>query len=120
MPGAVGGVQVGSAGKATVEQTATMGASDHTFKVQVGAKDGFLPFRGKAVQTDSKGRFVYLVWRMAELGYHRRAKVYLESIDQALLQGAVERGRPLTVVLCGRAGDGGPCCATVKPLEDWH
>ena len=91
-----------------------MTEADHVFSVQASVKDGKLPLRGPAVQKDSKGRFVYIVWRGGDIS--RRAKVYIESIDQTLL----DSGRPLTVVLPGTAKDGWPCCATVKPIQDWH
>ncbi|MBX3111622.1 MAG: hypothetical protein KF857_06395 [Fimbriimonadaceae bacterium] len=112
--GAFGGVQTGSGSAGTVKTWRQMEAAEEEFTVEVTAKGGRLPLGGPAVQKDAKGRFVYIVWRGGEIS--RRAKVYIESVTQAM----VDTGRPLTVVLPGQARDGFPCCATVKPLTDWQ
>lgn len=114
VPGVWGGIQVGSGAKASVKEWQQMTGSEARFVTHVQAKDGRLPLRGDAIQKDSKGRFVYIVWRDGG-AVSRRAKIYLESIDQAML----DSGKPLAIYLPGKAKDGLPCCATVKPLKDW-
>lgn len=114
-PGAWGGVQFGSGSAATVTKWQQMTGGEARFVAPVHVRDGVLPLRGETIQKDGKGRFLYIVWRGEDGGVARRAKVYVETIDQSM----VDSGRPLAILLPGRAKDGLPCCATVKPLRDW-
>ena len=50
--------------------------------------------------------------------WSRRAKIDVHNIPADLLE-AARQGRTLGVRLPGRAKDGGPACATVRPLESW-
>ncbi|MNU66819.1 hypothetical protein D3C71_561410 [compost metagenome] len=50
--------------------------------------------------------------------WSRRAKIDVHDIPADLLE-AARRGRTLEVRLPGRAKDGGPACATVRPVEPW-
>lgn len=115
LPGVRGGVQVGSGSAGMVETWHQMEGGEFRFVVRVQAKEGQLPLRGEAIQKDGKGRFVYIVWRDDTGVVSRRAKIYVETVDQAML----DTRRPLEVILPGKAKDGLPCCATVKPLRDW-
>ncbi|WP_395944005.1 DUF5990 family protein [Brevundimonas sp.] len=67
-------------------------------------------------------RFVYIAIGTSA-GQHsewsRRAKIDVHDIPDELLALARE-GRVLEVVLPGRARDGGPACATVRPLQPWR
>ena len=68
-------------------------------------------------------RFVYIAIGTSA-GQHasewsRRAKIDIHDIPADLLVQAGE-GRLLEVVLPGRAKDGGPACATVRPLQAWR
>ncbi|WP_425984442.1 DUF5990 family protein [Brevundimonas sp. TWP1-2-1b1] len=68
-------------------------------------------------------RFVYIAIG-ASAGQHasewsRRAKIDIHDIPADLLVQACE-GRLLEVALPGRAKDGGPACATVRPLQTWR
>ncbi|WP_404415339.1 DUF5990 family protein [Brevundimonas vesicularis] len=66
-------------------------------------------------------RFVYLAIGTSA-GQHsewtRRAKIDVHDIPSALLAQA-RAGQTLEVILPGRARDGGPACATVKPIQPW-
>lgn len=66
-------------------------------------------------------RFVYIAIG-ASAGQHsewsRRAKIDVHDIPADLLALARE-GRTLEMILPGRARDGGPACATVRPLQPW-
>ena len=67
-------------------------------------------------------RFVYIAIGTSA-GQHasewsRRAKIDVHDIPADLMVQARE-GRLLEVVLPGRAKDGGPACATVRPLTPW-
>jgi len=67
-------------------------------------------------------RFVYIAIGTSA-GQHsewsRRAKIDVHDISAELLARA-RAGRVLEVVLPGRARDGGPACATVRPLQPWR
>lgn len=66
-------------------------------------------------------RFVYIAIGTSA-GQHsewsRRAKIDVHDIPADLLALARE-GRTLEMILPGRARDGGPACATVRPLQPW-
>jgi hypothetical protein len=67
-------------------------------------------------------RFIYIAIGTSA-GQHgewsRRAKIDVHDIPADLL--ALARGGPvLEVILPGRARDGGPACATVRPLQSWR
>ena len=115
-PGALGGVQSGSGKAATVPEWTKTDGSPITFKTTAELRDGRLPLKGKTVNKDSKGHFIYVVWRSHDGINSRRAKFYLESITQELL----DVSTTIRAVFPGLAKDGLPCCATVKPVEDWH
>lgn len=71
----------------------------------------------------STRRFVYIAVGTSA-GQHasewsRRAKIDVHGIPADLLAQA-RAGRVLEVVLPGRAKDGGPACATVRPLQAWR
>lgn len=51
--------------------------------------------------------------------WSRRAKIDVHDIPADLLTQA-RQGRVLEARLPGRARDGGPVCATVRPLEPWR
>lgn len=67
-------------------------------------------------------RFVYIAVGTSA-GQHsewsRRAKIDVHDIPADLLALA-RQGRLLEAVLPGRARDGGPACATVRPLQPWR
>lgn len=115
-PGVWGGVQIGSGSKGTVKVWQKMSGTEARFTTLSQLKDGVLPLRGEAIQKDGKGRFVYIVWRDDTGCVSRRAKIYLETIDASMLAS----GNTIEILLPGRAKDGLPCCATVKPLQDWQ
>lgn len=115
-PGAIGGIQTGAGAKAEVKEWQTMNGSPATFVTFAKVRDGQLPLVGETIQKDSKGRFLYIVWRDNVGVISRRAKIYVESISQE----HIDLGCPLAILVPGKAKDGLPCCATVKPLRDWH
>ncbi|MFN7112575.1 MAG: DUF5990 family protein [Brevundimonas sp.] len=68
-------------------------------------------------------RFVYIAIGTSA-GQHasewsRRAKIDVHDIPADLLALARD-GRVLEAILPGRARDGGPACATVRPLQPWR
>ncbi|HEY1071828.1 DUF5990 family protein [Brevundimonas sp.] len=67
-------------------------------------------------------RFVYIgIGKHAgapDSNWDRRAKIDVHDIPADLLEVA-RQGRTLEVRLPGRAKDGSPACATVRPLKPW-
>ncbi|WP_295173596.1 DUF5990 family protein [uncultured Brevundimonas sp.] len=68
-------------------------------------------------------RFVYVAIGTSA-GQHasewsRRAKIDVHDIPADLLAQA-RQGELLEVILPGRAKDGGPACATVRPIQAWR
>ncbi len=68
-------------------------------------------------------RFVYIAIGTSA-GQHasewsRRAKIDVHDIPADLLAQA-RQGEVLEVVLPGRTKDGGPACATVRPIQAWR
>lgn len=80
-------------------------------------------FTGKFVRREGPTRrFVYIAMGQGA-GDHftdisRRAKIDIQDIPGSLLDEA-RLGAILSVTLPGRAKDGGPACATVRPLAPW-
>lgn len=67
-------------------------------------------------------RFVYIGIGthagFAGAAWSRRAKIDVHDIPADMLE-AARQGRMLEARLPGRAKDGGPACATVRPLAPW-
>lgn len=81
-------------------------------------------FLGEYVRSEGpERRFIYIaVGRSAgdaDSLIERRAKIDIHTLPHDLIQMAID-GAVLEARLPGRAGDGGPACATVRPLEGWQ
>ncbi|WP_439816629.1 DUF5990 family protein [Zavarzinia sp. CC-PAN008] len=86
------------------------------------SKDGRLT--GDFVRREGpERRFVYIAIGTqageTDTPWSRRAKIDVHDIAPALLQQALA-GAVLECRLPGRAKDGGPACATVRPLKGWQ
>lgn len=86
--------------------------------VEVLSKDGFVDFRGPAVQGKQSDRFIYLTWGdvapNGDFEMFRRAKLMLNRVEPGLIESAMKAdGLLATVDLTGL--DGGPRCARVDP-----
>ena len=82
-------------------------------------------FLGPLAQGPPDGRFVYVnsgtCAGQADSPWTRRAKVHLSSITAALIRRVLSGDAPrLEARIAGRAGDGGPACASVPLLEGWN
>jgi hypothetical protein len=112
-------------GDATPVQQVICTGADLTFDIPVRVAEGpkGLRFLGPYVRAEGQRRFVY--YRSGRLaGQHdtpwtRRGKVFLTDIPEALVREAAASGRPLAASFPGTAKDGGPSCATVRPLDGW-
>lgn len=81
-------------------------------------------FLGEFVRSEGPTRrFVYIaIGRQAGAGsssWSRRAKIDIHTLPADLLEAALA-GKILEALLPGRDKDGGPACATVRPLGPWR
>ncbi len=81
-------------------------------------------FLGDFVRSEGPARrFVYIAIGEAAgqrpSPWSRRAKIDIHTLPAALLDKAMG-GAVLEAVLPGKAKDGGPACATVRPVEGWR
>jgi len=100
----------------------TAGEAPLSFYVPVSLSDDGR-FTGRFVRREGpERRFVYIAMGQGagdhETAVSRRAKIDIHDIPAALLDEA-RLGAILGVTLPGRARDGGPACATVRPLTPW-
>lgn len=92
------------------------------FAVRVGDREDEMPnFLGPFVQGPRGGRFVYVnsgtLAGQADSCWTRRAKVRLKTIGWDLVDHVLAKPSSfLEAKIAGRAGDGGPACATVPLL----
>ena len=81
-------------------------------------------FYGDFVRSEGPTRrFVYIA-SGRQAGQHgveisRRMKIDIHDIDPELI-GAAVSGRTLQAVFAGTDRDGGPACATCRPIEPWE
>lgn len=123
-PGVVFAVQRGRS-----EWLAPVAADDAawTFEFDVAIADAETEpprFTGEFAQGPPATRFVYVnsgtLAGQAGSPWTRRAKVALGGIDRARLQAALAQpDKLLTARIPGRMRDGGPVCASVKPIAGW-
>jgi hypothetical protein len=88
-------------------------------------KNGLPNFTGPFAQGPPDGRFVYIdVGTCAgqhDTPWSRRMKIPLQGITWPLVRKALAKpGYRLTARIPGTGRDGGPSCATVRPLGDWE
>lgn len=86
--------------------------------------DGPPNFAGPVSQGPPSGRFIYIdIGKSAEQFdscWQRRIKIPLETITWDMIDSVLERSkRLLQATIPGTGKDGGPSCATVKPIEGW-
>lgn len=99
------------------------GAGPLSFDVPVRVAPG-PRFLGDFVRSEGPTRrFVYIAIGgqagAAETPWSRRAKIDIHTLPVELLEQALA-GRVLAADLPGRDKDGGPACATVRPLGAWR
>ena len=113
-------------GKAELE-TPSLSNGDNLsfeFSVRIGDRGDERPnFLGPLVQGPQGGRFVYVnsgtLAGQANSCWTRRAKVGLKDIGWDLVNQVLDQpSKRLEARIGGKAGDGGPACATVRLLGD--
>jgi hypothetical protein len=95
------------------------------FEVRLGRRpDGTPNFLGPFAQGPPDARFVYInagtLAGQPGSRWTRRAKVPLTDITWTLIERAQAAGSPIEAAIAGRAGDGGPVCATVPLARGWR
>ena len=103
---------------------ATLSAGDDlVFEVEVEV-DAAGRFFGAFVRSEGATRqFVYVASGQAAgqagTSINRRMKIDISGLSSALLD-AARAGATLQAVFAGSSSDGGPACATCRPVEDWR
>jgi hypothetical protein len=108
-------VQRSKSGKLVLECTIT---------VKGNRADGLPNFAGPISQGPPTGRFIYIdIGKLAgqfESCWERRIKIPLDGITWDMVNSVLEKPRKfLQATIPGTAKDGGPNCATVKPIDGW-
>lgn len=122
------GLQCGKGSDFQIVQKQRTTGKDLTFDAVVQVKgqraDGTPNFAGTFVQGPAGGKFLYLdIGTLAgqkNTPWTRRLKVHLASITwKQVQQVAGDTKLLLEGRWPGTAKDGGPSCASVKPIQDW-
>lgn len=120
------GIQEGKGNDYTTIHTQRSNAADLAFEFTVTVKDnrddGRPNFLGPRTHGPPKGRFLYInIGKSAgqvNSPWDRRLKIPLDGITWDLIDMASTK-RVLEARLPGKGKDGGPNCATVKPIDGW-
>ena len=86
--------------------------------------DGPPNFIGPISQGPPSGRFIYIdIGKSAgqfDSCWQRRIKIPLETITWEMIDSVLEKPKRLVqATIPGTAKDGGPSCATMKPIDGW-
>ena len=128
-PGIDFGVQRGSGANYETLFVQRSAGGDLSFDFSIRAdgdgKSGRPNFKGPFVQGPPVNRFLYIdigtYAGQKNTPWSRRMKVPLAGITWALVRTTLGKpGSRLAARLPGTGKDGGPSCATVKLLGDWH
>jgi hypothetical protein len=95
-----------------------------TIQVKGNRNDGPPNFGGPISQGPPTGRFIYVdIGKLAgqiDSGWQRRIKIPLEGITWEMIDSVLDKPkRWLQATIPGTGKDGGPSCATVKPIDGW-
>ncbi|MBL8816480.1 MAG: hypothetical protein JNL58_10655 [Planctomyces sp.] len=120
------GVQEGKGNDyTTIHKQRSTGANltfEFTVKVKDNRDDGLPNFLGPLTHGPTTGRFIYInigtSARQSDSCWDRRMKIPLSGITWAMIEKASTK-LVLEARLPGTGKDGGPSCATVKPIEGW-
>jgi hypothetical protein len=96
-----------------------------TIIVKGSRTDGPPNFAGPISQGPPNGRFVYInIGKSAgqcDSCWQRRIKIPLDDITWDMIESVLEKPkRLLQATIPGTGKDGGPSCATVKPIDGWQ
>jgi hypothetical protein len=127
-PGVDFGIQEGKGNdyKTIAVQRSKVGSLSLECAIQVkgNRSDGPPNFGGPISQGPPTGRFVYVdIGKLAgqfDSSWQRRIKIPLEGITWEMIDSVLDTPkRWLQATIPGTGKDGGPSCATVKPMDGW-
>ena len=125
-PGVLYGIQRGKGSKYSVDFAQAPKRGDVTFEFAITVaegKDDGPNFLGEYAQGPTGRRFVYVdVGRAAgqhDTEWSRRMIIRLDDVTWPLIRKAIQPGKRLEARIQGTGSDGGPSCATVKPVGGW-
>jgi len=122
------GIQEGKGNDYKTIQVQKSKASDLHFECRITVKnnreDGPPNFAGSIVQGPPMGRFIYIdIGKSAgqiDSCWQRRIKIPLLGITWEMIDTVDDNPkRILQATIPGTGKDGGPSCATVKPIDGW-
>ena len=122
------GIQEGKGNDYKTIQVQRSKTNDLQFECSITVKgnraDGPPNFVGSVVQGPPMGRFIYIdIGKSAgqlDSCWQRRIKIPLQGITWELIDSLVDAPkRLLQATIPGTGKDGGPSCATVKPIDGW-
>ena len=124
--GVVYGIQRGRGSAYEVDFAQQPKRGNVTFEFAITAaegKNGSLNFLGEYVQGPAGRRFVYVdvgrAARQHDTQWSRRMIIRLDDVTWPVIQKATTSGKRLEARIPGTGRDGGPSCATVKPIGGW-
>src|SRR5687768_12616768 len=123
--GIVYGIQRGKGSKYAVDfaQTPERGDVTFDFAIDVSDKNGSPNFLGEYVQGPTGRRFIYVdvgqYAKQHDTEWARRMIIRLDDVTWPVIYKATKSGKRLEARIQGTGSDGGPSCATVKPLGGW-
>ena len=124
--GIVYGIQRGRGSGYKVEFAQQPKRGDITFEFAITAAEGNgggPNFLGEYAQGPAGRRFIYVdVGRAAgqhDTEWSRRMIIRLDDVTLPMIQKATKPGKRLEARIQGTGKDGGPSCATVKPIGGW-
>ena len=125
--GVVYGIQRGRGSAYETEFAQQPKRGDVTFEFAITAaeaKNGEPNFLGEYVQGPSGRRFIYVdVGTYAgqkNTPWSRRMIIRLDDVTWPVIRRATEPGKRLEARIQGTGSDGGPSCATVRPIGGWN
>jgi hypothetical protein len=114
----------GAAYEVDFAQQPTRGDITFEFALTVAKAKGSGPnFLGEYVQGPTGRRFIYVdVGKYAgqsQTPWARRMIIRLDDVTWPLIEKATKPGKRLEARIAGTGDDGGPSCATVRPIGGW-
>ena len=99
-------------------------ALECTINLKGDRPDGPPIFAGAVAQGPPSGRFIYIdIGKSAgqfDSCWQRRIKIPLEGITWEMIDSVLEKpNRIIEATIPGTGKDGGPICATVRPIDGW-
>lgn len=125
--GVVYGIQRGRGSAYEVKFAQQPKRGDVTFEFAITAaesKNGDPNFLGEYVQGPTGRRFIYVdvgqYAKQHDTDWARRMIIRLDDVTWPMINKATQSGKRLEARIQGTGRNGGPSCATVKPIDGWR